>query len=126
MAEIERLMVKDGVLYHSWCEGKHVSPAYLEDYANLSRAHLALYEVTGEMTYMDKSQNYVAHLDQFFWDEEIGGYNFAATQTVDGLSLHQKPIHDNATPSGNGTMAKCWRTCSISMGISSMKIAFLS
>jgi len=105
MAEIERLMVKDGVLYHSWCEGKHVSPAYLEDYANLSRAHLALYEVTGEMTYMDKSQNYVAHLDQFFWDEEIGGYNFAATQTVDGLSLHQKPIHDNATPSGNGTMA---------------------
>ncbi|NVK18690.1 MAG: thioredoxin domain-containing protein [Methylocystaceae bacterium] len=105
MAEIEQLMVKDDVLYHSWCDTKHVSPAYLEDYANLSRAHLALYEVTGDMNYLDQVKRYVAHLDQNFWDDAVGGYNFSASQTVDGLALHQKPIHDNATPSGNGTMA---------------------
>jgi uncharacterized protein len=35
----------------------------------------------------------------------VGGYNFAQTQTVKGLHIHPKPIHDNATPSGNGVMA---------------------
>ncbi|MDV7339876.1 thioredoxin domain-containing protein [Terasakiella sp. A23] len=105
MTQITTLMMKGDVLHHSWCDGKHVSAAYLEDYANLSSATLALYEVTGLETYLDQAKDWVAHLDEHFWDGDLGGYNFASTQTVEGLDIQPKPIHDHATPSGNGIMA---------------------
>jgi len=99
------VMTKDGQLYHNWCEGQHGSLAYVEDYANLCHAALALFEATGDETYLNQVEDWVTHLDQVFWDKELGGYNFASEKSVDGLEVRQKPIYDNATPSGNGLMA---------------------
>ena len=85
--------------------GKLGSRAYLEDYANLSLAALALFEVTGDEYYLDKAKDWTSHLNHHFWDDEKGGYNFSAHQIVPGLNVEPKPIHDNATPAGNGLMA---------------------
>ncbi|WP_417798041.1 thioredoxin domain-containing protein [Terasakiella pusilla] len=105
MDQMNTLMVKDGVLYHSWCAGHHTSPAYLDDYAQLCQARLALYNVTGEASYLTQAENHVRHIDTHFWDEDTQGYNFSANQTINGLNLHPKPILDTATPSGNGVIA---------------------
>ncbi|NVJ91341.1 MAG: thioredoxin domain-containing protein [Methylocystaceae bacterium] len=99
------LMENDDKLHHSWCDGRIGPVAYLEDYANLCTAALALYEVTGQQDYLIKTKDWVDHLNLTFWDPDVGGYNFASMQTVDGLAIHPKPVHDNATPSGNGLMA---------------------
>ncbi len=99
------LMEKDGQLHHSWCGGKLGAQAYLEDYANLGLAAVALFEVTGEESYLKQAKNWVSHLDSHFWDKETGGYMISAHQTVPGLEVAPKPIHDNATPAGNGLMA---------------------
>ncbi len=91
-------------LYHSWCAGKAAHPGVLEDYANMARAALALHEVTGEQDYLTQARTWVQTADQHHWDADHGGYFMSADDTADIL-LRTKPIHDNATPPGNGIMA---------------------
>lgn len=105
MEQMTSLMVKDGILYHSWCDGQHVSPAYLEDYAQLCQASLALYDVTAEASYLTQCEQYVDHIHSHFWDGEAQAYAQSAQKTINGLNITQKPVVDHATPSGNGTMA---------------------
>lgn len=99
------VMTTKGELHHSWCNGQLGPKAYLEDYANLCSASLALFEVSGIDTYLNNAKDWVDDLNTQFWDNKVGGYNFSKSQTVKGLAIQPKPIHDNATPSGNGTMA---------------------
>jgi uncharacterized protein YyaL (SSP411 family) len=93
----------DGRLMHSWREGRARHPASVDDYANLCRAALALYEATGEASYLDQARAWVGVLDRHYWDAEGGGYFFAAGDTT-GLIARAKTAADAAVPAGNGTM----------------------
>ncbi|WP_417840522.1 thioredoxin domain-containing protein [Terasakiella sp.] len=104
-ATLKKTMIKEGALYHSWFKGRHSTTAYLEDYANICLAALALYEATGYTSYYQDCVKWVDHLEDHFWDVENHGYHFADKQTVEGLNVRPKPINDSATPSGNGLMA---------------------
>lgn len=90
-------------LFHSWCAGRAAHPGVLEDYANMARAALALHQATGDDAYLTVATDYVDLLDRHFWDGANGGYFMAADDTPD-LLTRSKPVHDNAVPSGNGTM----------------------
>jgi uncharacterized protein YyaL (SSP411 family) len=92
-------------LTHSWCAGRAAHPPVLEDYANLARAALALYQGTGEPRYLDAAKSHALSLDRHFWDHEHGGY-FMASNEADDLLTRSKPVHDNAVPCGNGTMVE--------------------
>jgi len=96
---------ENGELYHSWCNGRLGAKAYLEDYANLCNAALALYECTGDHSYLKQTEEWVEHLDHTFWDQGEHGYHFSAEHTVEAIKVRPKPINDSATPSGNGIMA---------------------
>ena len=93
----------DGRLFHAWRDGQAKHPSTVEDHANLAKAAIALFETTGETTYLDHAQRYVADANAAYWDEAEGGYFLAAADTPNLLE-RTKPIHDNATPAGNGTM----------------------
>ncbi|MEK9754128.1 MAG: thioredoxin domain-containing protein [Rhodospirillaceae bacterium] len=93
-----------GRLLHSWCDAKARHPGVLEDYANMARAALALFEVTGAADYLQRAKGWAAVANEFFWDKEHGGYFISASDTAD-IMMRTKPIHDNATPPGNGVMA---------------------
>ncbi|MEQ9360542.1 MAG: AGE family epimerase/isomerase, partial [Rhodospirillales bacterium] len=98
--------LKDGDrLFHTWCAGKAAHPGVLEDYANLARATLALHQGTGDAAYLARAEALIAVLDRHFWDTDNGGYFMAADDTAD-LLTRSKPVHDNAVPSGNGTMVE--------------------
>ena len=90
-------------LWHAARHGKVRNAGMLEDYANMAKAGLVLFEVTGTPAYLERARAWTATLDQFFWDAAQGGYYQTAS---DGEQLIARPRNasDNAVPSGNGTM----------------------
>jgi uncharacterized protein len=103
-AFIEREMAaSEGRLFHSWRGGEARHPASVDDYANLCRAALALFEATQDRRYITRAQNWIAALDRHYWDKDGEGYFFAADDTP-GLIARAKTAADAAVPAGNGTL----------------------
>jgi uncharacterized protein YyaL (SSP411 family) len=93
----------EGRLYHSWCDSKAKHAGQLEDYTNMAEAALALYEITQDSGYQTQAAAWVSILDAEFLDTENGGYFMSSSRTTD-VVVRPKSAHDNAVPSGNGTM----------------------
>jgi hypothetical protein len=101
---IRREMTGDnGRLLHGWRAGRARHPANVDDYANLSRAALALHEATGDDQLLSQTRDWVAVLNRHYCDEAEGGYFFAAKDT-EGLITRAKTAADSAVPAGNGTL----------------------
>src|SRR5262249_22925322 len=64
----------DGRLLHSWRAGRARHPASVDDYANLCRAALVLYEATGAEDCLTQARDWVMILDSHYWDAAEGGY----------------------------------------------------
>jgi uncharacterized protein YyaL (SSP411 family) len=93
---------KDGRLFHSW-RGRAQHRAILDDYANMSRAGLALYEATGEARFLAQVKNWVALASKHYADPR-GGFFFTADD-AESLIARSKNALDQPNPSGNGTLA---------------------
>jgi uncharacterized protein YyaL (SSP411 family) len=98
-----RYMTESGRLRHAWREGQLRHAAVLDDYANLARAAILLFEATGKPAYLAQAQAWTAVVDQHYWDGAAGGYFLTADDTEDVIT-RPKTIADNAVPNGNGTM----------------------
>ena len=94
----------DGRLWHSWRAGRARNTALLDDYANMARAALALYDCNGDPAYLAQTEVWVATAIQFYWDDAKGGFFFTASD-AEALIARAKQAHDSPNPSGNGTMA---------------------
>jgi uncharacterized protein len=92
-----------GRLFHASRAGRKRHAAVLDDYANMSRAALALYEATGEAPYLAHAEAWVAVADRHYWDATGGGYFFTADDT-EALIARTKTAQDSPNPSGNGVM----------------------
>lgn len=90
-------------LYHSYKEGTAKHRAFLDDYALLVQALLALYESTQDQHYLQLAKAYTKYIQEQFWDAQQYLYYFTAATQTDVL-LHRKAIFDGATPSGNSVM----------------------
>ncbi len=100
---VRRRMTVDGRLRHSYRSGQLKGAAVLDDYANMARAAIALFEVTGEAAYLGHAEGWVALADRHYWDGEGGGYFYSADD-AERLIVRTKSAADSAIPSGNGTM----------------------
>ncbi len=98
-----QMMDEAGRLSHSWRAGRRNHPAILDDYANLCRAALNLYEATGEPFYLSQVETWIGVLDRHYWDAVDNGYFLAADDT-EALITRSKTANDAAVPAGNGTM----------------------
>ncbi len=96
-------MCDDTRLYHTWCAGQARHPGVLDDYANMARAALMLYQATQQADYLQDAVSWTQVADTHFWDPDNGGYFLAADDTRD-LIVRTKSLFDNATPTGNGLM----------------------
>ena len=97
-------MQSDGRLLHSYRTGKLKHAATLDDYANMARAAVTLYEATGDNAYIDTARGWVDVIDIHFWDAAGGGYFFTADD-AEALIIRTKSAADNATPAGNSVIA---------------------
>jgi uncharacterized protein YyaL (SSP411 family) len=90
-------------LVHSCRNGQAGPAAIADDYAQMSRAALTLYEMTGYRPYLEKALAWVGTLDAHFWRADIGGYALTADDAEAGL-VRVRTILDGATPSANSIM----------------------
>jgi uncharacterized protein YyaL (SSP411 family) len=90
-------------LTHSYRLGRAGEVAFLDDYANMARAALALYEVDGEARDLARARAWTAVCDAHYWDAEAGGYFFTADDAETLIARTKSPA-DAAVPAGNGTM----------------------
>jgi hypothetical protein len=101
----ERLVDADGRVKRSFKDGRSHVAGYLEDYASLGLAALALYELTFDEQWLDRAQAMGDAAVRWFWDGAAGAFYDTA---VDHETLITRPrdVTDNATPSGTSLAAE--------------------
>ncbi|MDX1479754.1 MAG: thioredoxin domain-containing protein, partial [Saprospiraceae bacterium] len=103
---LENNMVrKDGGLNRNYKDGKSVINAFLDDYALLAEAWIALYEVTFDEAWLDKARDLVDYTRQHFFDEATGLF-FYTSDLDPPLVARKKETGDNVIPGSNSVMAK--------------------
>jgi len=91
-------------LLHAHRQGRSQHAGMLDDYAQMARAALVLYELTGTDDYLAWARRWAATVQAQFLDARHGGY-FQTAADSDHLVTRMRSCTDNAVPSGNGTMA---------------------
>jgi hypothetical protein len=76
---------------------------FAEDYANMARAALQLWEVTGNQRFIAHARTWTQELNDHFWDDRRNGYAFYSDNAT-ALFVRPRMVFDNPTPSANGTM----------------------
>jgi uncharacterized protein len=102
---IVRTMTEGDRLAHSSLDGERVFPGVATDYANMIRASIDLFALTGEGTYIDRAEAWFAAADRHHFDTDSSAYDLVAS---DAPPLIAKPlsITDEATPAATGIMAE--------------------
>jgi hypothetical protein len=76
---------------------------FADDYANMARAALQLWEVTGDARFIARARAWTQELNDHFWNNEHNGYAFYAN-SAEPLFVRARMAFDNPAPSANGTM----------------------
>ena len=76
---------------------------FADDYADMARAALQLWEVTGDQRFIAQARAWTQELNDHFWNNERNGYAFYA-DSADPLFVRARMVFDNPAPSANGTM----------------------
>ncbi len=97
-------MLGDGDrLAHIANKGAKASIGIADDYANMARAAIQLWEVTGDARFLVPAKMWAKTLDTHFWNNQINGYCYNADD-AEQLFIRPRMLFDNPTPSANGTM----------------------
>ena len=94
-----------GGFFHTFKKGIKQYEAFLEDYAYLIEALLDVYGIAFDTRYLALAHTYTNDVLKNFLDDTDNLFYFTSSKQKDVL-LRKKDLFDNATPSGNSTMAK--------------------
>ncbi len=94
-----REMVRDGRVFRSHKDGVSRIGGFLEDYASIGLGALALYELTFDRAWLDRSRALCDATLQWFWDETANAF-FDTSADHEDLLTRPRDFTDNATPSG--------------------------
>ncbi len=89
--------------FHTYRSGKAQYDAFLDDYANLIAALIEVYQITFDLSWLDKAHTLTDFVIAHFFDKASKLFYFTSIKQEDVL-LRRKEVYDNATPSGNSTM----------------------
>jgi uncharacterized protein YyaL (SSP411 family) len=98
-------MRNDKGLYHSYKNGKASITAYLEDYAFVIDAYIALYEATFDEDWLMAAKTFTNYVMKNFYDESEKLFFFTDVN-AEKLIARKKEIFDNVIPASNSAMAK--------------------
>ena len=93
-------MFENGLLLHTYKDGRAKLLGYLDDYAFLIAGLLDLFEATFEPELLERSKALARTMVEEFWDEENGGF-FYTGKSHEQLISRTKPGFDSSIPSGN-------------------------
>ena len=104
---VDNLMYTDGeetALYRTYQAGEARLNGYLDDYAFVIDALLALYQVTFDEQWLEPVQKLTDYVMRHFWDESEGFFYYTDDATT--LIARKKELFDNVIPSSNAAMAR--------------------
>lgn len=101
---LERLWSDEGHLWHTYKEGKSTIIGFLEDYAFVIDAFIALYQTTLDETFLYHAKQLTDYCFDHFYDETQQFFLFKAKNTTALIAEHYE-IEDNVIPSSNSVMA---------------------
>jgi uncharacterized protein YyaL (SSP411 family) len=104
-AFIQRKMSSGDSLHHAYRLGRNTPMALLDDYANMAQAAITLYQVSGQISYLDQARRWTEITNEHYWDSAEGGYFFTA-DNARTIIFRNKTASETATPSGNAMMVK--------------------
>jgi uncharacterized protein YyaL (SSP411 family) len=100
-----REMVRDGRVFRSHKDGSTRIAGFLEDYAAVALGFLALYELTFDRTWLDRSRALADAMVEWFWAEDASVF-FDTPRDHEELITRPRDVTDNATPSGTSLAAE--------------------
>ena len=100
----KNVMQRSGKLFHNWKNGKASIDGFLEDYALLINASLSLFEVTGDMQWLNIATKLTDFTFTNFYDETSELFYFAENNENSVVTNHFQK-EDNVLPASNSVMA---------------------
>ena len=101
---IAETMTRGDRLGHSWRDGRLLLPGLASDYAAMIKAALALYEATGEPSYLERALAWQAAFDRYYRNPATDGY-FLTADDAEGLVMRPDSTTDDAIPNPNAVAA---------------------
>jgi uncharacterized protein YyaL (SSP411 family) len=98
-------MMTNGRLCRTWKEGRSRFRGYLDDYAHVIQGLISLYEVEGEIRWLDEAASLMRTQLELYFDQSSDDFFFTSKEHEQLLVRH-KEFFDNATPSGNSVSAQ--------------------
>src|SRR5215218_5922297 len=95
-----RALVRDDHVLRSYKNGSAKISGFLEDYAALALGALALYELTFDRVWLDRSRRLADAILSRFWDDDAQAL-FDTASDAASLVTRPRDVTDNASPSGN-------------------------
>jgi len=102
---VDHQIKEDGGLLHSYIDGKSTINGYLEDYAFVIEAFLALYEVTFDQRWLMESMKLANYCFDHFYDDTNKMFFFTSNEDP-SLVSRSVEYTDNFIPASNSVMAK--------------------
>jgi uncharacterized protein YyaL (SSP411 family) len=98
----ENSRLNDGELMRVRLDGRSSVPALQEDYAWLTDGFVRLYDVTQDVSWLERAELLAATMNRLFWDDTARGY-FMNARATKGVTTMTRPKDgpDSAMPSGN-------------------------
>ena len=93
-----------GQWFHTYKKGEARFPAFLDDYAYLIDALLALQEVSGQSSYIKQAEELAIQVLQLFPEDQSPFFYYTPAGQSD-IIVRKKEVNDGAIPSGNAMMA---------------------
>jgi uncharacterized protein len=100
-----RFMCRDGRVCRSYKNGEARVAGYLDDYASLGLAALAVYELTFDAVWLGRAREMANAAVKWFWDDAAGAFYDTASDQ-DPLITRPRDISDNAVPSGTSLVSE--------------------
>jgi hypothetical protein len=110
-----REMRRDGRLLRTWKQGEAKLNGYLEDYACMVDALIAVYEATFDPRWIAEARQVADTMLAHFADRAAGGF-FDTSDDHETLVTRPKDVFDNATPAGNSVAADALQRLSLHAG----------
>jgi hypothetical protein len=102
---LTKLLQENGNLNHSYKNGKSTINGYLEDYATVIDAFIALYEATFNEVWLTSAKQLTDYSFDHFYDMEKSMFYFTSDEDADLISRKME-IEDNVIPASNSIMAR--------------------
>jgi uncharacterized protein YyaL (SSP411 family) len=101
----QKMIQPNGKLWRNYKDGRATVNAFLDDYANLAKAFLRLYQLTFDKHWLDQSMHLANYAADKLYDEESGMFYYAENKPGETL-IRKLELTDNAIPSSNAVMGE--------------------